>query len=114
MSDKPTLEAVGQDDVMAAVPSPSAEPRERMAPARDYTEGVGLPSPEAWQQLKAEWTHDYGLRRMEDRGVRYENQKNRALDRAQDRAAAQPKPATPDPASRARFQKRDADRGIER
>ena len=33
-----------------------------------------MPTPEEWQLLKAEWTHDYGLRRMEERGVRYEDE----------------------------------------
>jgi hypothetical protein len=39
-----------------------------------------MPSPEEWRKLKAEWTHDYGLRRMEERGVRYEDQTARQLD----------------------------------
>ena len=41
-----------------------------------------MPTPEEWQKLKAEWTHDYGLRRLEDRGVRYEDEIHRALDHA--------------------------------
>ena len=40
-----------------------------------------VPTPEEWRKLKAEWTHDYGLRRMEDRGVKYEDQAERRLDR---------------------------------
>jgi hypothetical protein len=65
----------------------------------------------ALRKLFREWTHDYGLRRMEERGLKYDDEKNRALDRAQDRAA---RPAAPDPAHRAKFQKRDPDRGIDR
>jgi hypothetical protein len=39
-------------------------------------------SPEEWQKLKAEWAHDYGLRRLEDRGVRYEDSQDaQAVDR---------------------------------
>jgi hypothetical protein len=28
-----------------------------------------MPTPEEWRKLQDEWTHDYGLHRMEDRGV---------------------------------------------
>jgi hypothetical protein len=36
--------------------------------------------PGEWDKLKAEWIHDYGLRRMEDRGVKYEDEAERKLD----------------------------------
>ncbi len=39
-----------------------------------------MPTPEEWRKLKAEWTHDYGLRRMEDRGVKYGDEAERELD----------------------------------
>ena len=39
-----------------------------------------LPTPEEWRKLKAEWMHDQGLRRMEERGVKYEDQAERPLD----------------------------------
>lgn len=52
---------------------------------------------EEWRKLKAEWTHDYGLRRMEDRGVKYEDQEERkpvdAADREPAPAKAVGKPA---------------------
>jgi hypothetical protein len=41
-----------------------------------------MPTPEEWQKLKAEWKHDYGLRRLEDRGVKYEDEVERKLDHA--------------------------------
>jgi hypothetical protein len=41
-----------------------------------------MPTPEEWRKLQAEWTHDYGLRRMEDRGVKYEDEAERELDHA--------------------------------
>lgn len=41
-----------------------------------------MPTPEEWRKLNAEWTHDYGLRRMEDRGVKYEDEAERKLDHA--------------------------------
>ena len=41
-----------------------------------------MPTPEEWRQLRAEWTHDYGLRHLEDRGVRYEDEAERPLDHA--------------------------------
>ena len=41
-----------------------------------------MPTPEEWRKLKAEWTHDYGLRRMEDRGVKYGDEAERELDYA--------------------------------
>jgi hypothetical protein len=40
------------------------------------------PTREGWRKLKAEWMHDYGLRRMEDRGVKYEDEAGRELDHA--------------------------------
>ena len=54
-----------------SLPSPGA-----IADERDE-----MPTPEEWRKLKAEWTNDYGLRRMEDRGVRYEDEAERPLDR---------------------------------
>jgi hypothetical protein len=42
-----------------------------------------MPTPEEWRKLKAEWTHDYGLRRMEDRGVKYEDEVERKLGHAE-------------------------------
>jgi len=75
----------------------------------------------ALKRLFREWTHDYGLRRLEERGVRYEDQKPRPLDRAQDRAAKDiPKPPDPAtsagqaPASRARFQNKDQGKDLGR
>jgi hypothetical protein len=41
-----------------------------------------IPTGEAWRKLQAELTHDYGLRRMEDRGVKYEDEVERMLDHA--------------------------------
>ena len=41
-----------------------------------------MPTPEEWPTLKAEWTHDYGLRFLEDRQVRYEDTAERPLDQA--------------------------------
>ena len=38
--------------------------------------------PGEWEKLKAEWMHDHGLRRMEDRGVKYEDEAERQLDHA--------------------------------
>ena len=45
-------------------------------------DGDGMPTPEEWRKLKAEWTHDYGLRHLEDRGVKYEDEGERPLDHA--------------------------------
>lgn len=45
-------------------------------------DGDGILTPEKWQELKAEWTHDYGLRRLENRGVHYEDEPDRTLDHA--------------------------------
>ena len=42
---------------------------------------------QALKDLFREWTADYGLRFLEDRGLRYEDQRNRPLDRSQDREA---------------------------
>jgi hypothetical protein len=36
------------------------------------------------RRLFREWTHDYGLRRLEDRGVKYEDERDRAHDDAGD------------------------------
>ena len=47
----------------------------------DRKVGDGTLSSEAWRNLKAEWTHDEGLRRLEDRGVRYEDEAEQSLDR---------------------------------
>jgi hypothetical protein len=41
-----------------------------------------IPAPEEWRKLKAEWKHDYGLRHLEDRGVRYEDEVERQPDQA--------------------------------
>lgn len=46
--------------------------------------------PEEWQRLKAEMTHDYGLRHMEDRGVKYEDEVERFFDHI---AGGNPSPA---------------------
>src|SRR5271157_1223867 len=45
-------------------------------------DGDGMLTPEEWRKLKAEWTHDYGLRHLEDRGVKYEDEGGRQLDDA--------------------------------
>jgi hypothetical protein len=42
------------------------------------------------RELHAEWRHDYGLRFLEDRGVRYQDETERALDHA---AGGMPSPA---------------------
>jgi hypothetical protein len=68
----------------------------------------------ALRKLFREWTHDYGLRRMEDRGLKYEDEKNRPLDRALDRQATRPAPTTPDAARRAQFQQRDEAKSLDR
>jgi hypothetical protein len=44
-----------------------------------------LPTPEEWEKLKAEWMHDYELRRMENRGMKYEDEADRKLDHAAER-----------------------------
>ena len=59
----------------------------------------GMPTPQEWQKIQAEWTRDAGLRRLEERAVRYEDQPGR--------------PAT-DNAHRAQFQKHEPDRGLDR
>jgi hypothetical protein len=65
-----------------------------------------MPTTGEWQDIKAEWTHDYSLRRLEERVVRYEDEPHRPLDRES--------PSNPDPASRARYQRRGHSRGTER
>jgi hypothetical protein len=40
----------------------------------------GMPTPEEWRKIKAEWMHDHGQRHMDDRGVKYEDQTERKLD----------------------------------
>ena len=57
-----------------------------------------MPTPEEWRKLKAEWTNDYGLRRMEDRGVKYEDQEERKPDAAADQEPA-PAKAVAEPAA---------------
>jgi len=52
-------------------------------------DGDGMPTPEEWRKLKAEWTHDYSLRRMEERGVKYEDEGERQLDHAAARGKAE-------------------------
>ena len=52
--------------------------------------GDAIIPPEEWRKLRAEWIHDYGLRRLEDRGVKYEDEIERQLDLA---AEAAPSPA---------------------
>jgi hypothetical protein len=64
------------------------------ADARD-----GMPTPQEWQKLQAEWTHDADLRRLEEHAVRYEDQPGR--------------PAA-DNAHRAQFQQRDDATGLDR
>jgi hypothetical protein len=78
-------------------PEPTAEQREAMADAWAYAEGVGMSSPEALQNLQAEWTHDYGLRRLEDRGLRYEDEAERTLDRNAARGGGQQEERLPSP-----------------
>jgi hypothetical protein len=59
---------------------------------------------EAWRALKREWEHDYGLRRLEERGARYEDEPRasktpepgNAYTRALDASAAQAPPQRPD------------------
>jgi hypothetical protein len=52
----------------------------------------GMPTPEEWRKIKAEWMHDHGQRHMDDRGVKYEDQAERKLDHdaARGNAAAGP------------------------
>ena len=61
-----------------------------------------MPTPEKWRKLKAEWSHDYGLRRMEDRGVKYEDQADRKPDDAADRGKSAARPQLPSPGEIAR------------
>jgi hypothetical protein len=70
------------------------------APARDARDG--LPTPQELQAIHAEWRHDAGLRHLENRAVRYEDQ----ADRAQDHTA--------DAARRAQFQQPDDAKGLDR
>jgi hypothetical protein len=42
-----------------------------------------IPTGEEWRKPRAEVTHDYGLRRMEDRGVKCEAEVERAMDHAE-------------------------------
>jgi hypothetical protein len=61
--------------------SPHSAPKDRLAfIAAIADERDGMPTPEEWRKLQAEWTHDYGLRRLEDRGVSYEDETERTLD----------------------------------
>jgi hypothetical protein len=55
----------------------------------------------ALKALFREWAHDYGLRRLQERGVRYQDEPNRPLDDVDNnhRMTA--------PARRARFQQKD-------
>ena len=64
---------------------------ERLAKMNNRSDEVGaiatsdrndMPTPEEGRKLTAEWTHDYGLRRMEDRGVKYEDEAERKLNHA--------------------------------
>ena len=48
--------------------------------------------PGEWEKLKAEWVHDSELRRLEDLGVKYEDQAERSLDHAAKPAAGPPHP----------------------
>lgn len=50
-------------------------------------------SPEDWQRLKAEMTHDYGLRHLEDRGVKYEDEVERFFDHLADASSSPGVPA---------------------
>jgi hypothetical protein len=52
------------------------------SPGAMGNDGDGMPTPEVWRKLQAEWAHDYGLRHMEDRSVRYEDEAERRLDHA--------------------------------
>jgi hypothetical protein len=57
----------------------------RLAEARPSAiadERDGMPTPEEWRKLQAEWTHDYGLRRLEERGASYQDEAERTLDQA--------------------------------
>jgi hypothetical protein len=56
--------------------------------------------PGEWEKLKAEWVRDSGLRRMEDRGVKYEDEAERKLDHAGARGGTQGQ-ATVTPSGRA-------------
>jgi len=73
-------------------------PEASASAARDPRDG--LPTPEEWRRLQAEWRHDYGLRRMENRGVKYQDETERRLDHAAARGNAQAD-ATAIPAGRA-------------
>jgi hypothetical protein len=69
------LETEGLGDARpAGIPVPS--------PEDIWDERDGLPRPEEWRRLRAELTHDYGLRHLEDRGVKYEDVVERELDHA--------------------------------
>ena len=61
--------------------SPDAAPKDRLSSiAAAANAHDSMPAPEEWRKLHAEWTQDYGLRRMEDRGVSYEGEPERPLD----------------------------------
>ena len=45
--------------------------------------GDDVPTGAEWRNLQAELTHDYGLRCMEDRGVKYEDEVERMLGHAE-------------------------------
>jgi hypothetical protein len=61
--------------------SPHSAPKDRLAfIAAIADEHDGMPTLEEWRKLHAEWTHDYGLRRLEERGVRYQDEAERSLD----------------------------------
>ena len=41
-----------------------------------------MPKSEEMPKSRTEWTHDYGLRRLEERGVEYEDEAGGSLDHA--------------------------------
>ena len=73
--------------------------------------------PGEWEKLKAEWMHDHGLRRLEDRDVKYEDQAERKLDHAAERVTAGPPHPWPSEIAKANRQKqggKDQDNGNEK
>jgi hypothetical protein len=50
-----------------------------------------IPTSDEMKRINAEMRHDYGLRYLEDRGVRYEDEATRAYDKVLDEAAGRGK-----------------------
>ena len=79
---------IALDDLRTAVGEmfPDLKDESSHSPGAIADDRDEMPTPEEWRKLKAEWTHDYGLRRLEDRGVKYEDDVERKLDPAATRS----------------------------